>query len=92
MNTSKRLRMSYNLFLSPYFSKQLNKIAKKDKILLGRINNKLKELKRNPEHYKPLRNVLKGKRATHINPFVIIFEVKENTIILHYIKHHDNAY
>ena len=84
--------MDYNFLFTPSFEKQLKKIKQKDSILFERLSKKLKEIKQNPEHYKPLRNVLKGCRRAHIDPFVVVFEVKENTIILHYIKHHDEAY
>jgi mRNA-degrading endonuclease RelE of RelBE toxin-antitoxin system len=84
--------MEYILRLTPFFEKQLIKLKKKDKALFERLTKKLKELKQNPEHYKPLRNELKGNRATHLDPFVIVFEVKGDVITVHYMKHHDKAY
>ncbi len=84
--------MEYELRFTPFFERQLKKLKKKDKVLFERLGKKLKELRRNPEHYKPLRNVLKGCRAAHIDPFVIVFEVKNNLITVHYVKHHDKAY
>ena len=77
---------------TPYFEKQLGKLKKKDKVLFIRLTKKLKQLRRNPEHFKPLRNILKGNRAAHLDPFVIIFEVKGDLITVHYVKHHDKAY
>lgn len=84
--------MQYKFKFTPYFEKQLKKLKKKDKILFKRLGKKLKELRKNPEHYKPLRNILKGNRAAHLNPFVIIFNIEEDLITVHYIKHHDKAY
>jgi len=81
--------MEYSLKFTPFFEKQLKK---KDKGLYVRLGKKLKELRRNPEHYKPLRNVLKGNRAAHLDPFVIVFEINEDLITVHYVKHHDKAY
>ena len=60
--------------------------------LCQKLWKKLKQLRKNPEHYKPLRNILKGNRAAHLNPFVIVFDIKEDLITVHYIKHHDKAY
>jgi YafQ family addiction module toxin component len=84
--------MEYNIRLTSEFEKQLKKIKKKDLVLFKKLVSKLKDIKKNPEHYKPLRNVLKGLRRVHLNPFVIIFDVKEDLIIIHYVKHHDKAY
>jgi YafQ family addiction module toxin component len=84
--------MSYQIKFTPFFEKQLKKIKKKDKVLFERLCKKLKEIRVNPEHYKPLKNKLKGNRRAHIDPFIIIFEIQNELVIIHYVKHHDNAY
>ena len=84
--------MEYRIKFTPFFEKQLKKLKKKDKVLFERLTKKLKEIRKNPEHYKPLKNVLKGNRGAHLDPFVIIFGVKEDLITVHYVKHHDQAY
>jgi mRNA-degrading endonuclease RelE of RelBE toxin-antitoxin system len=56
------------------------------------LTKKLKETKQNPEHYKPLKNILKGNRRAHLDPFIIIFDVKADLITVHYVKHHDEVY
>lgn len=84
--------MEYRLKFMPFFEKQLRKLKQRDAVLFERLTKKLKEIARNPEHYKPLRNVLAGCRGVHLDPFVIIFEIQGDLIILHYIKHHDKAY
>lgn len=84
--------MEYRFKFTSFFEKQLKKLKKKDKVLLERLGKKLKELRKNPEHYKPLRNVLKGNRAAHLDPFVIVFDIKGDLITVHYVKHHDKAY
>jgi len=84
--------MEYKIRFTPFFEKQLKKLKKKDKNTFDRLTKKLKEIRQNPEHYKPLRNVLKGNRRAHLDPFIIIFDVKENLITVHYVKHHDEAY
>ena len=84
--------MEYNLYFTPFFEKQLKRYKKKDPVLFERLGKKLIEIKNNPEHFKPLSNVLKGCRRAHLDPFVIIFEIQEGTIVVHYAKHHDLAY
>ena len=84
--------MDYQIWFTLFFEDQLKKLKKKDNALFNRLTKKLKELRKNPEHYKLLKNVLKGNRRAHLGPFIIIFEVKRDLIIVHYIKHHDKAY
>ena len=84
--------MEYSIRFTPFFEKQLGKIKKKDKILFERLAKKIREIRQNPEHYKPLKSILKGCRRAHLDPFVIIFETQQNQITFHYVKHHDNAY
>lgn len=84
--------MEYRIKFTPFFEKQLKKLKKKDKVLFERLGKKLKGLRNNPEHYKPLRNVLRGNRASHLDPFVVVFDIKDDLITVHYVKHHDKAY
>ena len=84
--------MEYKICFTPFFEKQLKKLKKKDKNLFERLTKKLKEIKINPEHYKPPSNILKGNRRAHLDPFIIIFDIKEDVITIHYVKHHDEAY
>ncbi|MCZ7383977.1 MAG: type II toxin-antitoxin system RelE/ParE family toxin [Candidatus Methanoperedens sp.] len=46
----------------------------------------------NPEHYKPLRNEMKGLKRAHIGHFVIIFMIRDSTVVFISFKHHDFAY
>lgn len=84
--------MNYSIIFTPFFEKQLKRLKKKDKILFNRLTKKIKQICKSPEHYKPLRNVLKGTRRAHLDPFIIIFDIQEDIITFHYVKHHDNAY
>ncbi|MCK5702761.1 MAG: type II toxin-antitoxin system RelE/ParE family toxin [Cyclobacteriaceae bacterium] len=84
--------MEYSIRFTPFFEKQLRKLKKKDIVVFQRLTKKLKEIKSNPNHYKPYRNMLKGNRRAHLNPFIIIFDIKHDLITVHYVKHHDNAY
>ena len=75
------------------FKKDLKKL-RKNKELQGRLKRKIKEIQKDPFHYKPLRNVLKNRRRVHIGSFVLIFEVHEEQkkIIFHSLDYHDDAY
>ena len=84
--------MDYQVRFTPTFETQLKKFRKKDNILFKRLTIKIKEIRKNPEHYKPLKNVLKGFRRAHINPFVVIFDIQGEMITFYYVKHHDKAY
>jgi len=84
--------MEYAFKFTPFFEKQLKKFKSKDIVLFKRLTKKLKEIRNNPEHYKPLGNVLSGCRRAHLDPFVIVFEIQGNLIVVHYVKHHDEAY
>ncbi len=74
------------------FEKTLEKIKYKDKILFDRIEKKIKEILLNPEHYKPLRNVLKGLRRIQFGSYVLKYEIKEDLISFIEITDHDHAY
>ena len=75
------------------FDKDLKKI-KSDFELQKILQNKIEEILENPHHCKPLRNVLKNKRRTHLGSYVLIFAVQENEkpVVFHSFKHHDEAY
>ena len=60
--------------------------------LLRRVEEKVSEILENPEHYKPLRGALKGKRRAHVGPFVLVFEVVGDRVFFHALRHHDVAY
>ena len=84
--------MTCQIEFSPDFSKQLVKLKKKDRVMHERVSKKLEEIAENPEHYKPLRGDLSGKRSVHFDPFVLVFRLEEDIVYVLYIKHHDEAY
>ncbi len=65
---------------------------KKDKQLSDRVEKKVLEIMQNPEHYKPLRNVLKGKRRVHVGHYVLLYEIDGDTIVFHRFQPHDKTY
>ena len=70
------------------------KMLKRKPDLQKRLDRKIIEILSDPYHYKPLRNVLKNRRRTHIGSFVLVFEIneEEKTIIFHSFDHHNDVY
>lgn len=74
------------------FLKIVKKLKAKDKALFKRLELKIEEILENPEHYKSLRNEMKGLKRAHVGHFVIIFMIKDSTVVFISFKHHDFAY
>ena len=84
--------MPYTIEFSDEFENSMKKLKKKDKIMFERIQKKLVELVKNPEHYKPLGNVLAGYRRTHFGSSVLIYKIEDEVIKIIDLEHHDSAY
>ena len=87
--------MTYSIGTLPLFDRKMKKIAKKNRQLYESAANKLEEIVQNPHHYKPLGNVMAGKRRVHlIEPFVMVFSINEEKkmVVLEDIDHHDKIY
>ncbi len=84
---------NYTAKTTPSFDSDYKKINKNFE-LVRRLKKKMPEILENPYHYKPLRNVLKNYRRTHIGSFVLIFEINESnkTVAFNKFRHHDDAY
>ena len=71
------------------------KLAKKNPKQLLIIEDKIKEIRQNPQHYKNLRKPLQYLKRVHIDKsFVLVFSVDENKkhIIIEDYDHHDKIY
>ena len=84
--------MDYSIEFSYEFEKSMKKLKKKDKKLFEQIQNKLLDIIQNPEHYKPLKNVLAGYRRIHFGHFVLIYTIEEKVVRIISLDHHDKAY
>ena len=82
----------YEAIFSDEFKKQLKKLKKKDKVMCGRLQKKIKEILLEPKHLKHLRNVLRGQQRVQFGPLVLKFESKGNKVYFITLKHHDHAY
>ena len=81
----------YSIDFSEDFKNQLEKIKRKNPFLFERLKKKMNEIVEKPTHYKPLANVLKGRREVHIGSSVLLFEVDEMNKRVVFLKydHHD---
>jgi len=82
----------YVIEFSEEFERSMKKLKKKDSVLFKQIHKKLIELVNNPEHYKPLRNVLAGFRRIHFGSFVLIYTIENETVRIISLDHHNDAY
>lgn len=84
--------MPYTIEFSDEFDRSMKKLKKKDKVLFEQIQKKLIEIIGNPEHFKPLRNVLAGYRRIHFGSFVLIYTIESDVVRIISLDHHDKAY
>ena len=84
--------MVYSIEFSAEFEKSMKKLKKKDKATFEQIQNKLIEIVENPEHYKPLRNVLAGYRRLHFGSFVLVYTIEGSIVRIISLDHHDKVY
>ena len=84
----------YKLEISDLADKKFYKIAKKNKVLFEAVSKKINELKKNPEHFKPLRGSMKGEKRIQFGHFVLVFEIdhKKGVVRILDFDHHDKIY
>ncbi len=84
----------YNLEARESVDRIFRKLFRKDKVSFGYMNKKIKEIRENPYHFKPLRAPLQNYRRVHIGNFVLIYSINENTktVVIERYKHHDEIY
>ncbi len=82
----------YKVVYSSNFKKAHEKLHKKNFILAQSIHKKIEEIAEYPEHFKPLKNDLKGYRRVHFGSYVLLYRFKDGVVELMDIDHHDFAY
>ncbi|TET90713.1 MAG: type II toxin-antitoxin system RelE/ParE family toxin [Methanomassiliicoccales archaeon] len=84
----------YRLEIKPTADKKFRKLAKKDREQLRRIRNKIQQILKDPYHFKPLKYPLDGLRRVRIGPFVLVYEIDEEsqTVTILDYEHHDTVY
>lgn len=84
--------MGYSIEFSSTFEKSMKKLKKKDKVMYDQIQKKLIDLIENPDHFKPLRNILAGYRRIHFGSFILIYKIDGDIIRIISLDHHDKSY
>jgi YafQ family addiction module toxin component len=84
--------MVYQIEFSVQFEKSMKKLKKKDKVLFEQIQKKLIDLVQNPDHYKPLKNILVGYRRIHFGSFVLIYKIEKDLVRIISLDYHDQSY
>ena len=74
------------------FKKILQKLAKKDRLTLQKIEDQVYKIISNPLVGKPLRNVMKNYRRVHIGSFVLVCKIENEEITFADYDHHDRIY
>ena len=85
----------YTLKIKPDLEKTLKKLAKKNRVQVEIILNKVEEILINPHRYKNLRTPLNDWKRVHVDKhFVLLFSVDEESksVTLEDYDHHDNIY
>ncbi|MFZ2303872.1 MAG: type II toxin-antitoxin system mRNA interferase toxin, RelE/StbE family [Minisyncoccia bacterium] len=77
---------------STEFKKILEKLARKDKLGLKKVETQVYKIVSNPLIGKPLRNVLKNYRRVHIESFVLVYKIENKEITFVDYDHHDRVY
>ena len=81
-----------NYVFSREFKKILEKMAKKNKSELKKIEDQVYKIISNPLVGKPLRNVMKNYRRVHIGAFVLVYKIENEEITFADYDHHDRIY
>lgn len=84
--------MTYSYVFSPQLDTTLKKLRKKDPKLYERVAKKILQVVEKPDLYKTLSHVGGRYRRAHVDPYVLIFTIEEDTVRFLYLEHHDKAY
>lgn len=78
----------------PALDRVLRKLAKKSPVIHEAVRNTAKEILDEPHHYKPLGNVMSGKRRVHVGSFVLVYSIDEirKKVVFEDFEHHDKVY
>ena len=85
--------VSYRADISP-IEVVLKKLKKKDRVQFEAVRKKINQILENPEVYKPLKNLLRGRYRVHVGHFVLIFVIHEEARVVEFKRygHHDDVY
>lgn len=84
----------YEIDISSSVFRTLSKLSKKDPEQLVRVKKKIQQIRREPQHGKPLRAPMQHLWRVKVGSFVLIYSIdieKKIVAIVEYL-HHDKAY
>ena len=88
--------MNFQVILSDELRKKLTNLKRKDKITYNAAKKKIIQIassdKNAIQHFKNLRHPMNEFKRVHIGSFVLIFRLKDNTLIFEEFEHHDKIY
>lgn len=84
--------MAYKPITTYYFEKRFKKLTKKDGLLKERIIRKIQELIGDPNIGEPKRHELRGLRGVHLDPFILVYVIIKDIVLLINLDHHDKVY
>ena len=77
--------MRYHNHRTQEFKENFKKLTQKNKALEARLVKKIRQILDNPFIGDPKRHELKHARGSHVDPYVIVYVVKGDTITFLYI-------
>lgn len=81
-----------NILISKKIQKKLEKLNHDDPKQYSNVINKINQIQKNPEHYKPLSGAFYGSRRAHIGDFVLIYHIEDRSILILDYDHHKRVY
>ncbi len=88
--------MSLNFTLAEQLTKQLEKLALRDKQFALAVRKKIIQItsqdKEFLNHFKNLHGNLKEYKRVHIGSYVLLFKLEDHVVIFDRLLHHDEAY
>ena len=84
--------MSYKIERTLDFKTQYRKLTKKNHTLQERLDKRLTQIIEDPIIGEPKRYNLKYTRGSHVDPFVVVYMIIEDTILFISVDHHDTVY
>ncbi|MBI4162181.1 MAG: type II toxin-antitoxin system mRNA interferase toxin, RelE/StbE family [Candidatus Aenigmarchaeota archaeon] len=83
----------YSLEISETCEKDIKRLIKNNMPLKDALGKAINKILLSPEHFKPLKAPLQNMRRVHVlSSFVLIYEIKGETVRLLRFAHHDEAY
>jgi len=88
--------MNFQVIFSDELKKKLSTLKRKDKTTYNTVKKKITQIsssdKQSIQHFKNLRRPMNEFKRVHLGSFVLIFKLKDNTLIFEEFEHHDKIY